>query len=86
MLLNYVSADEELKGNTILQFVDDGYSGTNLNRPGMQDMLKRVREEQIKCVIVNDFSRFSRDHIELGSHIEQIFPFMDVRFIAVNDE
>lgn len=56
-----------------------------LNRPGMQDMLKRVREEQIKCVIVKDFSRFSRDHIELGSHIEQIFPFMGVRFIAVND-
>ena len=85
MLLNYVSADEDLKGNNILQFVDDGYSGTNLNRPGMQDMLKRVREEQIKCVIVKDFSRFSRDHIELGSHIEQIFPFMGVRFIAVND-
>lgn len=85
MLLNYVSADEDLKGNNILQFVDDGYSGTNLNRPGMQDMLKKVREEQIKCVIVKDFSRFSRDHIELGSHIEQIFPFMGVRFIAVND-
>ena len=44
MLLNYVSTDEELKGNKILQFVDDGYSGTNLNRPGMQDMLKRVKE------------------------------------------
>ena len=82
MLLNYVSSDEDLKGNNILQFVDDGYSGTNLNRPGMQDMLKGVREEQIKCVIVKDFSSFSRDHIELGSHIEQIFLFMGCKIYS----
>ena len=86
MMLNYLSGHEELKGNKILQFVDDGYSGTNLNRPGMQDMLEKIRSDLVKCVIVKDFSRFSRDHIDLGSYVEQIFPFMGVRFIAINDD
>jgi len=86
MMLNYLSNHEELKGNKILQFVDDGYSGTNLNRPGIQDMLEKVRSDLVKCVIVKDFSRFSRDHIDLGSYVEQIFPFMGVRFIAINDD
>lgn len=44
----------------------------------MQRMLEMVKRKQISCVIVKDFSRFSRDHIEQGKYIEQIFPFMDV--------
>ena len=51
----------------------------------MQRMLDLVKKKQISCVIVKDFSRFSRDHIEQGKYIEQIFPFMGVRFIAIND-
>lgn len=63
----------------VLEFVDDGYTGKNMDRPDMQRMLDLIKRKQISCVIVKDFSRFSRDHIE------QIFPFMDVRFIAIND-
>ena len=48
------------------EFSDDGYSGTNFRRPGVMDMLEQIREGEIDCVIVKDFSRFSRDHIELG--------------------
>ena len=51
----------------------------------MQRMLDLVKRNQISCVIVKDFSRFSRDRIEQGKYIEQIFPFMGVRFIAIND-
>lgn len=69
----------------LYEFCDDGYTGTNFERPGMQDMLERVRNDEIDCIIVKDFSRFARDYIELGSYLEQIFPFMGVRFISLND-
>ena len=67
------------------EFVDDGFSGTNFRRPGMTDMLEQVQNGNINCVIVKDFSRFSRDYIELGSYPDQIFPFLGVRFISLND-
>lgn len=69
----------------LFEFCDDGYTGTNFERPGMQEMLKRIRNREINCVIVKDFSRFARDYVELGSYLEQIFPFLGVRFISVND-
>lgn len=69
----------------LLEFCDDGYTGTNFNRPGMQSMLEMVRKSEIDCILVKDFSRFARDYIELGSYLEQIFPFLGVRFISVND-
>lgn len=67
------------------EFCDDGYTGTNFERPGIQKLLEKVRDMEIDCIIVKDFSRFARDYIELGSYLEQIFPFMGVRFISVND-
>ncbi|MDE6957360.1 MAG: recombinase family protein, partial [Lachnospiraceae bacterium] len=72
-------------GYEIIEFVDDGYSGTSMDRPGMNEMLAYVRQKKINCIIVKDFSRFSRDYVEIGSYVEQIFPFMEVRFISVND-
>lgn len=74
-----------LRKMNVLEFVDDGYTGKNMDRPDMQRMLDLVKKKQISCVIVKDFSRFPRDHIEQGKYIEQIFPFMGVRFIAIND-
>ena len=65
---------------------DDGYSGTNFDRPGVQALLDCVKNAEINCIIVKDFSRFARDYIELGSYLEQIFPFMGVRFISINDK
>lgn len=83
MLQKYV--EEHFSDYEILEFADDGYTGTNFNRPGMKKMLDEVKNSAIDCIIVKDFSRFARDYIELGSYLEQIFPFMGVRFISVND-
>ena len=65
--------------------VDDGYSGVNFDRPALLSMLEDVKLGKINCIIVKDLSRFGRNYIETGRYIQQIFPFMGVRFIAIND-
>ena len=85
MIFDYIRHHEELKGKEISEFCDDGYSGTSMERPGIQRLLKEIRENKIGYVVVKDMSRFSRDYIELGTYMNQIFPFMRVRFIAIND-
>lgn len=67
------------------EYIDDGYTGTNFNRPGMKRLLEAVKASMVDCILVKDFSRFARDHIELGAYLEQIFPFLGIRFISVND-
>ncbi len=84
-ILEYIQCDPELGNYDRKEFCDDGYSGTNMDRPGMQALLKEVRENRITCIIVKDMSRFSRDYIEMGTYLNQIFPFIGVRFIALND-
>ena len=66
-------------------FVDDGYTGTNFNRPAMQDMLSLVEAGQVSTIIVKDMSRFGRDYLQVGQYTEIVFPSCNVRFIAVND-
>lgn len=83
LLQKYVA--ENFTDYELSEFCDDGYTGTNFERPGMQAMLERIKNGAINCIIVKDFSRFARDYIELGSYLEQIFPFLGVRFISVND-
>ena len=78
-------AREHFPDGELWEFCDDGYTGTNLERPGVQQLLEAVRDLKINCILVKDFSRFARDYIELGSYLEQIFPFLGVRFISVND-
>lgn len=85
LLLGFLKKKQELADSPIVQYVDDGYSGTGFERPGFVEMMDGVKKGRIQCVIVKDFSRFGRDYIELGDYIEHIFPFMQVRFIAVND-
>ena len=78
-------AAENFSDYDLLEFCDDGYTGTNFERPGMRQMLECVKSSKVNCILVKDFSRFARDYIALGSYLEQIFPFMGVRFISVND-
>ena len=66
-------------------FVDDGYSGTNFNRPDFQRMLKLVKEGKIGIICVKDLSRLGRDYLQTGFYTEVVFPEHKVRFIAVND-
>lgn len=84
-ILEYIYHDPELLKYKVVEFCDDGCSGTNMERPGMQKLLKEVKANNIHCIIVKDMSRFSRDYIEMGTYLNQIFPFMGVRFIALND-
>ena len=65
--------------------IDDGYSGVNFERPAFLQMLEEIKAGKINCIVVKDLSRFGRNYIESGRYIEKIFPFMDVRFIAIND-
>lgn len=65
---------------------DDGYTGTNYNRPGFQAVLEKVQSGSINCVIVKDLSRLGREYIETGKYLEMIFPSFGVRFIAINDD
>ena len=83
LIKRYLSEETELSQYEFCEFCDDGYSGSTMNRPGMQKMLECIKNGEIHAVIVKDISRFSRDYIELGTYMEQIFPFMGIRFIAV---
>ena len=85
LVTRYVRDKQLYPAVQILEFVDDGYSGTNFDRPAVKEMLSLVREGKICCIIVKDLSRFGRNYLEVGDYLEQIFPFMGVRFIAIND-
>lgn len=65
---------------------DDGYSGTNYDRPGFRSVLEKVQSGSINCVIVKDLSRLGREYIETGKYLEMIFPSFGIRFIAINDD
>lgn len=67
------------------EYVDDGYSGTNFERPDFKRMMQDIEKRNVNCIIVKDLSRFGRNYIETGRYLERIFPFMGVRFIAIND-
>ena len=84
LLHDYIGKQEDLFGE-IVEYVDDGYTGTNFNRPAFQKMIVDLKQGDIKVIMVKDLSRFGRDYIGVGDYIEQIFPLMGVRFIAVNN-
>ena len=66
-------------------FVDDGYSGTNFDRPGWKDMMEQVEAGKVKTVIVKDMSRMGRDYLKVGFYTEVFFVDKGVRFIAINN-
>ncbi|MGI6011675.1 MAG: recombinase family protein [Ruminococcus sp.] len=80
---SYFKSTEDMA--IIETFKDDGYTGTDFNRPGFQAMMKEIEKKSINCIIVKDLSRFGRDHIEVDRYIQKVFPQMGVRFIAIND-
>lgn len=85
LLYDYLGSKCELKNCRVLEFTDDGYTGTNTSRPGLKSLAMSIKRNEIDCVIVKDFSRLSRNYINLGSFVECFFPYFNVRFISVND-
>lgn len=81
--------EEFLEGKTEIGlkdfYIDDGYTGTNFERPGFRRMLNDIMEGKINCVIVKDLSRFGRDYIDTGFYLERFFPEKNVRFISLID-
>lgn len=83
LIFDYLKSMEDIKIHEIR--VDDGYSGVNFDRPAFQQMLEDIKTGKVDCVITKDLSRFGRNHIEVGKYLEKIFPYLGVRFIAIND-
>ena len=83
LILNFLKDKEDIE--VVSERVDDGYSGSNFERPAFKLMLEDIKKGIVDCVIVKDLSRFGREYIDSGRYIERLFPALGVRFIAIND-
>ena len=84
MLYQFIDEHEDLQFED--SYSDNGYSGTNFDRPEFVRLMDDVRSGKIECIVVKDLSRFGRDYLETGYYIETLFPHLNVRFIAVTDD
>lgn len=84
LLRCFVETREELAGEEIIEYVDDGYSGVDFKRPAFRRMIDDAKKGVIDTILVKDLSRLGRDYIGVGDYLEQIFPVLGIRFIAVN--
>lgn len=76
----------EWENAEVLEFIDNGHTGTNFERPAVQELLELVQNGKINCILVKDLSRFGRNSIETGYFIERVFPLYHTRFISVGDD
>ncbi|QIB69606.1 recombinase family protein [Aminipila butyrica] len=83
MLEHYIGERPDLK--LISVFKDVNQTGTNFQRSGFKEMMEAIKCGKINCIVVKDLSRFGRNYIEAGTYLEKILPFLNVRFISVND-
>ena len=83
MLLDYIESREDMKFCGM--YCDNGQTGVHFDRPGFEALMQDIRAGKIDCIVVKDLSRFGRNYRETGNYLERIFPFMDVRFVALSD-
>lgn len=83
MIRDYIQRHDDMV--IFHEYVDDGYSGVNFDRPRFKEMMEDIKAKKVNCIICKDLSRFARNYIDSGRYLEKIFPFMGVRFIAIND-
>lgn len=83
LIEEFVKEDEEIEIVSVK--IDDGYSGTDFNRPGFKKMMEEVYSKKINCIIVKDLSRFGRNYIYVGDYIDRIFPTLNIRLISISD-
>lgn len=86
LLLDYYNNHSDLGQYELVEFCDDGFTGTNFERPQFGKMMELVRQKEIQAIIVKDLSRFGRDYLEVGAYLELILPLLGTRFISVNDQ
>ena len=82
LLQNYV---RQRGWNEVDVYIDDGYSGTNFNRPGVKRLIEDAKAKRINLILVKDLSRFGRNYIEFGQYTDYLFPSIGCRFIALNN-
>lgn len=83
LLRKFVAENDDMV--VFKEYADISYSGTNFERPGFGEMIGDMRNGLLNCIVVKDLSRLGRNYVETGNYIERVFPFFDVRFIAVTD-
>lgn len=83
LLLRFIENDPTLTLYGL--FCDNGQTGTDFQRPEFEKLMEAVKRREVDCIVVKDLSRFGRNYKETGNYLERIFPFLGVRFIAVND-
>lgn len=81
----FLAGHEDLKDLETAEYIDDGFTGTNTDRPRFQDMLRDIEGGCVGVVIVKDLSRLGRSYLEVGDYLERVFPLAGVRVIAIND-
>ena len=84
LMKNYVKDHEDIVIEE--EYYDASFTGTNFERPDFKRMLEDAKRGRINCIIVKDLSRLGRNYVEMGNYIERVFPFLNVRFIAVTDD
>lgn len=83
LLMSFINEHSDL--HLYKMYVDNGYTGTQFERPAFDDMMQDMRDGLINCIVVKDLSRLGRNYLEAGNYLEQIFPFFKVRFISITD-
>jgi DNA invertase Pin-like site-specific DNA recombinase len=84
LIQNHLSKMPDIE--VVATFEDDGFTGTNFDRPGFQKLVEAIKQKTVDCVVVKDFSRLGREYLEAGNYIEKVFPALGVRFISINDD
>lgn len=85
LLQNFIEGQKDFIHCRVTEYCDDGYTGTNTNRPSFQKMIMDARAGKIDTILIKDYSRFGRNFLEVGRYLEEILPELGIRVISVND-
>lgn len=85
VVMEFLRSSRELSQYPVIEYVDDGLTGTNTDRPQFHAMIEAARQGSVTVIVVKDLSRFGRNYLDVGDYLEHIFPFLGVRIIAIND-
>ncbi len=86
IIKSFIYDNDCLKNSSIFYYSDIGYSGNDFERPAFKQLLEDIKSKKINCIIVKDLSRFGRNYIQINEYLDKIFPLLNIRFIAINDD